>query len=335
MRVLFSCAEESFAWAEQELRSTFGARAKVSRLAGDLGAVAGVALEEVLDACETRRIFFIRHLTRELDVHGAPLVTLEALARRVVESIAVEPAEGGVALQTWSSGEVKLGFGAVEAYAAMRDALLAAGHEVARGGRPHVVSCCLSGSAAFLGRNELRHSLSDWPGGRARLARHPEQISRSEFKLEELFKTLPVPHGSRALDLGASPGGWTRVLRGFGFEVCAVDPGELHPRLASDPKVRHVRQTAGAFLEQDQGTFDLVCNDMRMDPLESCRTMLDVARLLRAGATMVLTLKLGSSDPLPTIRECLHLLGTVYDVRFARQLQHNRLELTVLGRLPA
>lgn len=229
---------------------------------------------------------------------------------------------------------MKLGFGAVEAYSAMRDALLTAGHEVARGGRPHVVSCCLSGSAAFLGRNELRNSLSDWPGGRVRLARHPEQISRSEFKLEELFKTLPVPQGSRALDLGASPGGWTRVLRGFGFEVCAVDPGELHPRLTSDPKVRHVRQAASAFLERADEAFDLVTNDMRMDPLESCRTMLDVARLLRAGATMVLTLKLGSSDPLPTVRECLHLLGTVYDVRFARQLQHNRLELTVLARLP-
>lgn len=78
MRVLFSCAEESFAWAEQELSAAFGVRAKVAKLAGDLGAVTGVALEEVLDACEARRIFFIRHLTREL---RAPLVTLEALAR--------------------------------------------------------------------------------------------------------------------------------------------------------------------------------------------------------------------------------------------------------------
>jgi 23S rRNA (cytidine2498-2'-O)-methyltransferase len=335
MRVLFSCAAESFAWAQQELAAAFGVRAKVVRLSSDLGAVAGVALEELVDACQARRIFFIRHVTRELGPPGAQPATLEALAGRVMESIAAEPVEGGVALQTWSSGGVKLGFGPVEAYAALRDALQAAGHEVARGVRPHVVSCCLSGSSVFLGRNELARSLSDWPGGRVRLARHPEQISRSEFKLEELFKTLPVPPGTRALDLGASPGGWTRVLRGFGFEVCAVDPAELHPSLADDPKVRHVRKTAAAYLEQAADELDLVTNDMRMDPLESCRIMLDVARLLRAGATMVLTLKLGSADPLPVIRDCLRLLGTVYDVRFARQLHHNRLELTVLARLPA
>jgi 23S rRNA (cytidine2498-2'-O)-methyltransferase len=332
MRVFFSCAEESFAWAEQELRFTFGARAKVVKLASDLGALTGVPLDEVADASESRRLFFIRHLTRELP--GGALDTPTAIARRVVESLASEPASGGLALQTWSSGRVELGFAPVDVFAATRDALVELGVEVTRAARPHVVSCCLSGRSAYLGRNELSRSLSDWPGGRVRLARHPAQISRSEFKLEELFKAFPAPAGERALDLGASPGGWTRLLRGFGFEVCAVDPGELHPSLSRDPKVRHVRDTAGAFLERADETFDLVSNDMRMTPLESCRIMLDAARLLRAGATMVLTLKLGTDDPLPTIRECLHLLGTVYDVRFARQLQHNRLELTVLGRLP-
>lgn len=330
MRVLFSCAVESFAWAARELRATFGAGVKVVQLASDLGAASGVSLEEVADACERRRIFFIRHLTRELSPCQAP--TPGAIAQRVLESLAAQPAPGGIALQTWSSDDVTLGFGPREAFTATRDALLAAGHEVARSGRSHVVSCCLSGGAVHLGRSELERALSDWPGGRVRLARHAERISRSEFKLEELFKSRPLPVGTRALDLGASPGGWTRVLRGFGFEVLAVDPGDLSPRLTSDAKVRHVRTTAGAFLEQAEERLDLVTNDMRMDPVESCRIMLDVARLLRPDASMVVTLKLGNGDPLPVIRKCLDMLNRAYDVSFARQLHHNRLEITVLGR---
>jgi 23S rRNA (cytidine2498-2'-O)-methyltransferase len=335
-RVLFSCAEESFVWAAQELSATFGARAKVVKLAADLGAVAGVALADVADACEQRRIFFIRHVTRELAAPGELRATLPAIAGRVLESLQAEPAAGGLALQTWASGPNQLGFAPADVFAATRDALAAAGYEVARAERPHVVSCCLFGTSLSLGRNELERSLSDWPGGRTRLARPAEQISRSEFKLEELFKLRPLAaQTQRALDLGASPGGWTRVLRGLGFSVCAVDPGDLHARLTADPQVCHVRMTASAFLEQTHEPFDLVANDMRMDPIESCRIMLNVARLLRAGATMIVTLKLGNADPVPTIRECLRMLGTVYDVSLARQLHHNRLEITVLGRLPA
>jgi 23S rRNA (cytidine2498-2'-O)-methyltransferase len=331
MRVLFSCAAESLGWAASELRSTFGPGAKVAQLASDLGAVSGVSLAEVADACEQRRIVFVRHLTRELSSCRAP--TPSAIAERVLESVAVDPAPGGIALQTWASDDVTLGFGPLEAFTTTREALLAAGHDVARSARPHVVSCCLSGSAVHLGRSELPHALSDWPGGRVRLARHSERISRSEFKLEELFKSRPLPVGTRALDFGASPGGWTRVLRGFGFEVVAVDPGDLSPRLAGDAKVRHVRATAGAYLEQAKEQLDLVTNDMRMDPVESSRIMLDVARLLRPGASVVLTLKLGNGDPLPVIRKCLEMLSRIYDLRFVRQLHHNRLELTVLGQL--
>ena len=42
----------------------------------------------------------------------------------------------------------------------------------------------------MVGLNRLEDSLSDWPGGRMRLARGEERVSRSEFKLEEAIATL-------------------------------------------------------------------------------------------------------------------------------------------------
>ncbi len=141
---------------------------------------------------------------------------------------------------------------------------------------------------------------------------------------------MPPKQGT-ALDLGASPGGWTRILRKHGVRVCAVDPGDLDPRLRADRGVRHVRTTAGEFLRTERGHFDMVVNDMKMDPERSCQVVLDMAERLRPGAVAVVTLKLGTHRPLPVVRRCLRLLGTRYRVRAARQLHHNRHEVTVVA----
>ena len=60
-------------------------------------------------------------------------------------------------------------------------------------------------------------------------ARRKVVASRAYFKLEEALDLAGVDdlHGSRALDLGAAPGGWTEVLLDRGASVVAVDPGAL------------------------------------------------------------------------------------------------------------
>jgi 23S rRNA (cytidine2498-2'-O)-methyltransferase len=71
---------------------------------------------------------------------------------------------------------------------------------------------------------------------------------------------------------------------------------------------------------------------MRMDPVMTCQVMLDVAERLRPGALAVVTLKVGSRRPVETVRRCLALLRRRYAVVHARQLHHNRHEVTVVAR---
>jgi 23S rRNA (cytidine2498-2'-O)-methyltransferase len=71
---------------------------------------------------------------------------------------------------------------------------------------------------------------------------------------------------------------------------------------------------------------------MKMDPVMSCRVMLTAAAHLRAGALAIVTLKTGAHRPVETVHRCLELLSRSYRVVHARQLQHNRQEVTVVGR---
>jgi 23S rRNA (cytidine2498-2'-O)-methyltransferase len=114
--------------------------------------------------------------------------------------------------------------------------------------------------------------------------------------------------------------------------VWAVDPGDLDPRIAVDPDVHHARTTAAEFFRSSEMRFDLAVNDMRMDPELSCRVMLDAASRLPAGALAIVTLKTGTHRPVETVQQCLKLLGRAYETVYARQLHHNRREVTVVAR---
>ncbi|MGB5050631.1 MAG: SAM-dependent methyltransferase, partial [Caldilineaceae bacterium] len=132
-----------------------------------------------------------------------------------------------------------------------------------------------TGQFAFLGLSPTYLNLSDWAGGVRRFAREEGQISRAEFKLLEALEVfrIDLPPRGVALDLGAAPGGWTRVLRQKEQFVTAVDPAELDPRLVDDNAVRHKRMTAEEYLADEPDEFDLIVNDMRMDARDSARLM--------------------------------------------------------------
>lgn len=344
-RVLFSAAEESYASAVRELRDAFSRTLRVERLGPDLGAVttpgSGSAEDlvgEVAAASRHRPLVFVRHLTVEADHVGLPDATDPAVvADRAAELVAAElvadePAE--LALQCWVSDPATVTYGSRALFEKVSGAVTAAGVRVVRSGAPRVLSGAVTRHGVHLGLNRTELSLSDWPGGRVRLGRSPEQVSRAEFKLEELFQTCPVPLPSRgrAVDLGAAPGGWTRILRQRGLDVVAVDPGDLAPSLVADRGVRHARTTVGEFFRADRTRFDLAVNDLRMDPVLSTQVMLGAVDHLAPGAFIVLTLKTGGGRLLETVRDCLDRLRGPYRVVFARQLYHNRREVTVLAR---
>jgi 23S rRNA (cytidine2498-2'-O)-methyltransferase len=185
-------------------------------------------------------------------------------------------------------------------------------------------------TTGFLGLSPASHNLSDWAGGKRRFAREKEQISRSEFKLLEAFEVFGVELPARGvvLDLGAAPGGWTRILRKEEQYVTAVDPAQLDPRLQQDPNVRHKQMTAEDYLRQGPDQFDLIVNDMRLDARDSARLMVRYEPALYGHGSAIMTLKLPQENRRTILDHTFNILRRAYVVAGARQLFHNRSEIT-------
>lgn len=192
----------------------------------------------------------------------------------------------------------------------------------------------------LLGVSPTALNLSDWAGGARRFKRAAAQVSRAEFKLLEAWERfgLTAKTAWRALDLGAAPGGWTRILRQQQVRVTAVDPAALAPAVAADSGVEHVRLTAEAFLRRldSAETYPIILNDMRLDPLPSARVMLQAAPHLSAAGWALMTLKLPDvRHAARDVTAALNLLDHAYTIVGARQLFHNRQEVTAVLRRSA
>jgi 23S rRNA (cytidine2498-2'-O)-methyltransferase len=80
--------------------------------------------------------------------------------------------------------------------------------------------------------------------------------------------------------------------------------------------------------------YDVIVSDMRMDARDAARLMFDVAPLMHLDACAILTLKLPSPDaagmdPVDIARRVLDELRARFRTVRARQLFHNRNEVTV------
>jgi 23S rRNA (cytidine2498-2'-O)-methyltransferase len=194
-----------------------------------------------------------------------------------------------------------------------------------------ILSVVLANEEAYLGLSLAVNNLSDWAGGVRRFAREKEQISRAEFKLLEALEVFDIdlPPRGRALDLGAAPGGWTRVLRQKEQYVTAVDPAWLHPSLQKDKGVRHLRLTAEEYLAQFPDTYDVIVNDMRLDARDSARLMGEYGRYLYPHGLAIITLKLPEKNYQSALDHGLNILRQHFTIAGARQLFHNRSEVTV------
>jgi len=194
-----------------------------------------------------------------------------------------------------------------------------------------ILSVVVGPEQGYLGLSLAAHNLSDWAGGRRRFARDEAQISRAEFKLLEAIETFAIklPPRGVALDLGAAPGGWTRILRRHEQYVTAVDPARLHPSLQADANVRHLRLTAEEYLTADPDQFDLIVNDMRLDARDSARLMVAYARHLYRHGSALITLKLPQENRQTVLDHSFDILRRAYTITAARQLFHNRSEITL------
>lgn len=342
--MLFSTTPDYYRFAVVELRREADVE-KVTRIGEDAGFVQlrNGGIERLHELASQGAIRFCKHFatvekqatTKSLQ-HESPedlaewaLDGMMARLDALTEAGSYAPGEP-VSLHTWDSGQTPWAPGKVRR--PLLEMLMDEGIPVVPGGANQTLSLCLGEDRVTSGVSPTRYGLSDWAGGRIRLAHRKEQVSRAEFKLEELFTHIDLPEGETAVDLGASPGGWTRILRKNGYrEVHAVDPADIDERVLNLGGVEHHRTTAGEFVDTFPRRVDLVVNDMRMVPQLSAHTMVAAADMLHRSGTAIVTLKLGTRDPLRQADEAMEILSQAYDITFARQLQHNRHEITVVA----
>lgn len=265
---------------------------------------------------------------------GGERVDLDLLRRAAIATVTT--VGGAVAV------DCRIGDGAVRgrhsesAYTA-RDVEITMGTALADAGvvvdvdRPRrVLHVYLAGQAAYIGVSKASHlarRVAD-PIGRGRTA---VRVSRAEHKLDEALRLfdISVHPGDRVLDLGAAPGGWSYLLAERGATVTAVDPAELHPLVAKHPHVEHQHLRAEVML-WEEFAFDLVVNDMSLDPTDSARIMCAVAESVPPDTPAVMTIKLPTRYASRWEREARGVLDPVWRVAASRHLPANRQELTWL-----
>ena len=121
-----------------------------------------------------------------------------------------------------------------------------------------------------------------WPGG-VYPGRLPERtVSRAWLKLDEALAAFDVAFepGSRAVELGAAPGGACQRLLEAGLVVVGIDPAVVADPVATHPRFEQWRMRARDAKLRDLRGFDWVVADMNIDPKS---TLEAIERVVSAG----------------------------------------------------
>ena len=183
---------------------------------------------------------------------------------------------------------------------------------------------------AFVGVTDTENILVKNVGVQRKYAKGERPITRAEHKIKEAIEAFNLKIGRNwdVLDLGAAPGGWTKVLSSLARTVVAVDPADLDARVAELPNVVHLRCRAEE-VPDDIGCFDLVTNDMNLDPSESAKIMVQLADHVREGGVAIMTVKFVTRNRKKHLTEAIETLKAAYKNFKVKRLRHNRYETTV------
>jgi 23S rRNA (cytidine2498-2'-O)-methyltransferase len=156
--------------------------------------------------------------------------------------------------------------------------------------------------------------------------------SRAFKKLREALEVfrLEVRRGERAVDLGACPGGWTYVLRELGAQVTAIDRSPLAPQFNRD---RGIEFIAGNALTWRPATaVDWMVCDVITPPTNTAAILKGwiTAKLC---ANFCVTVKFKGAPDIKTLLDIAAFLKLNTAWCDARQLTHNKNELTIVGRI--
>ncbi|KIL40217.1 SAM-dependent methyltransferase [Gordoniibacillus kamchatkensis] len=296
-----------------------------------------VASAEAVTTLRDKEPIFLRHIQpvdAELEAHG-DAADIEALMNWAQSLPASRFAPGlPVAVHVRKPDGLALPYANADLRAALQETLAQQfGIEPVVRGAALIVSVYVTGDKLYAGVSEPAHNLSDWPGGAIRFQREDEQISRAKFKLLEAEQRfgLDLSDFRAALDIGAAPGGWTSLLLERGLRVTAVDPAALHPSLLGDHKLTYLRKNAGD-VRFAPDSFDLLVCDMSWNPKQMARLVADLLYALRTNGLAVITVKLLHGKAFQTVREVTAAFAGSLELLRAKQLFHNRDELTLLLR---
>ena len=192
------------------------------------------------------------------------------------------------------------------------------------------------GDAVFLAASNDSSS-APWPLGIPRLKFPREAPSRSTLKLEEGFFVLLsaaererwLKPGMSAVDLGASPGGWTWQLVNRSIRTTAIDNGPMDRALMQSGIVTHLREDG--FRYRPRKAVDWLVCDMVEQPR---RIAALISGWLRDGACKyaMFNLKLPMKKRYDETRACLDAIRTIAVEVRAKQLYHDREEITAFAR---
>lgn len=333
--LLLTCPRGWECEARQEVRRILpGARVESLYIGGNLIAVCEEPLEEVLATLREAETWTLAHITPvqlrvQINAERRSLAHLRAAAQ------CLPPPAPDRTFRVACDRRGEHDFTSTEVEWAIADAFI---HE----GRPpvdlespqQVLSVEIFQDLAFLGMNAAQNLLRKELRRMRRWAPGERPVSRAELKLREAISRfgLDLPAGGRALDLGAAPGGWTRVLAERMAEVVAVDPGALDPRVLALPNVVHLPARVEELSVAELGRFDVLTNDMNLHPAASARQMVAVSELLVPGGLAIMTVKFVTRRRRQHLREALEVLAAAYEHFRVAAMPHNALETTVVMR---
>lgn len=187
-----------------------------------------------------------------------------------------------------------------------------------------------SSVAAGTLRKLFRSALSPHVAGFIDIPDDKRPPSRAFKKLREAIAAfeLSIRSGDTAVDLGASPGGWTHVMRQHGASVTAVDRSPLTDSLMHDPKVSFVRGNAHTWTPQKAVDW-LVC-DVITTPA-STFSILKLWISKKLCRNFCVTIKFKGTPELDTLFEIVTFLKDNTTWFDGKQLTHNKNEVTVVG----
>ncbi len=186
------------------------------------------------------------------------------------------------------------------------------------------------GGFCLLDQHTLIYSVKrvkQWPAGQCYFIEDKfNPPNRAYLKLWEAFTLLDKypKTGDRAVDLGASPGGWTYVLHALGAQVTAVDKAPLAPKIAALPGVECVQQSAFALDPNSLShEYDWVLSDIACYPERAYQLILAWIKAKKA-KQMIFTIKLQGKIEQSTLNlfreipnsQLLHLFYNKHEVTF-------------------